>query len=237
MQGDDRLAGSGATLHDEHTSLWRADDLVLLALDRGDDVAERAGSAALERSDQGAVAAQPGGRAVGVGEPLVVAEAEMALAEQLVLDAEQVAALDGEVTAAGEAHRLAPRGAVERFGDRRPPVDHDRFGIRVGDSEPADVEALQLTTLDHHPVVVDGMPIDPTEHECGIAEIEVGQTLDQGLVERIPLETGLKRAAQVGFGEVTQPPRRATTLFETIVGVVDVGLFVGEIRMVLRHRC
>ena len=71
-----------------------------------------------------------------------MADAEVALAEQLVLDAEQLAALDGEVAAAGQAHRVAPGGPVERLGDRRPPVDHDRLAVLVGHGQPADVEAL-----------------------------------------------------------------------------------------------
>ena len=40
MQGDDGLAGAGPALDDEHAGLRAADDLVLLGLDRGDDVAE-----------------------------------------------------------------------------------------------------------------------------------------------------------------------------------------------------
>ena len=57
MQGHDGLARSGAALHDQHTGLGAADDLVLLCLDRGDDVAELAGATTLQRREQGAVAA------------------------------------------------------------------------------------------------------------------------------------------------------------------------------------
>ena len=128
VQGDDGLAGAGPALDDEHAGLRAADDLVLLGLDRGDDVAELAGAAALERGEQGGVAAQlqraRWRRSPAVGR--LVADAEVALAEQLVLDAEQLAALDGEVPAAGQAHRVAAGGAVERLGDRRPPVDDHR---------------------------------------------------------------------------------------------------------------
>ena len=53
MQGHDGLAGAGTALHDEHAGLRRADDLVLLALDGGDDVAELAGATAFERGEQG----------------------------------------------------------------------------------------------------------------------------------------------------------------------------------------
>ena len=56
VQGDDRLAGAGAALHDEDAGQLGADDLVLLALDGGDDVGEAAGAAGLEGGDEGAVA-------------------------------------------------------------------------------------------------------------------------------------------------------------------------------------
>ena len=46
VQGDDGLAGARAALHDEHAGQLGADDLVLLALDGGDDVAEAAGAGA-----------------------------------------------------------------------------------------------------------------------------------------------------------------------------------------------
>ncbi len=81
----------------------------------------------------------------GAVEALVVAEAEMALAEQFVLEAEQLAALDHEVPPAQQPHRAAAGGAVERLGDRRPPVDDHRLAVLVGDGETADVEALDGT--------------------------------------------------------------------------------------------
>ena len=52
VEGDDRLAGSRPTLDDQHAGMGRADDLVLFGLDRGDDVTERAGTPALEGSQQ-----------------------------------------------------------------------------------------------------------------------------------------------------------------------------------------
>jgi hypothetical protein len=72
VQGDHGLAGAGPALDDQHAGLRRADDLVLLGLDRGDDVAERAGAAAFEGGEQRRVAAD---RRLVVDEALVVAEA------------------------------------------------------------------------------------------------------------------------------------------------------------------
>ena len=68
------------------------------------------------------------------------------------------AALDGEVAAAGQAHRVAPGRPVERLGDRGAPVDHDRFTCLVGHGEAPDVEALErIRRL--------GVPVDAPEHE------------------------------------------------------------------------
>ncbi len=58
VEGDHGLAGTRPALDDEHPGLRRADDLVLLGLDRGDDVTERAGAAPLERGEQRRVAAE-----------------------------------------------------------------------------------------------------------------------------------------------------------------------------------
>ena len=123
-------------------------------------------------------------------------DAEVALAEQLVLDAEDAAPLDGEVAATQQAHRLPAGGAVERLGDRRPPVDDDRLRVLVGDGQPADVEALHAARLL-------GAAIDATEHQRRFAEIELVESLDEGLVEGVALEAGLHRAAEAGFVEVS----------------------------------
>ena len=80
-----------------------------------------------------------------------------------------------------------------------------------------------------------GVAVDAPEHERGVAEVEVGQALEQGLVERVALEAGLERAAEVGLGEVAQAPRRRLGALEALVGVIDVGLLVGQFRVLLRH--
>ena len=161
MQRHDGLAGAGAALDDEHAVLRRADDLVLLALDGGDDVAERAGAATLERREQRRVAhaAPPGpvvaGRAV---EALVVAETEVAVAEQFVLEAEQRCGPRPRSGVGGRAPSAAAGRAVEGLGDRRPPVDHHGLAVLVGDGETADVEALdRVGRL--------GRPVDAAEHQ------------------------------------------------------------------------
>src|SRR6056297_3078906 len=152
----------------------------------------------------------------------------MALAEQFVLEAEQLATFDGEMPTPQQPHRAATRGPVERFGHRRPPVDHHGLAILVGDGEAADVEALDgFGRL--------GRPIDATEHQRRVAQVEVGETLEQRFVEGVALEPGLERTAEIGLGHVPHTPRGLATGVETLVRVVDVGLFVSEIGVLLGH--
>ena len=226
VQRNDRLAGPRAALDDEHAGLRRTDDLVLFGLDRGDDVAERSRAAAFEGGEQRRVAAQPGARRIDLGEALVVADAEMAVAEQLVLDAQDGAAFDGEVAAALQAHRLTAGCPVERLGHRRAPVDDDGLGVLVGDGQPADVEALRaaLGLGGAEGRRLFGTAVDPPEHQCGIAEVELVEPLDKGFVEGVALETGLHRAAEVGLVEVSQAPRRRFRRLQAVVGEIDVRL-------------
>ena len=154
MQRHDGLAGAGAALDHQHAGQRRPDDLVLLALDGGDDVAHAPGAGRLERGDERAVALEAG----------ALAQVEGVLAEQLVLDAEQLAAAGGEVAAAGQAHGLAAGGPVERLGHRRPPVDDHRLLVLVRHRQAADVEGLAARL---------GLAVDPAEQQRGVAEVEL----------------------------------------------------------------
>jgi hypothetical protein len=102
VEGDDRLARARAALDHEHAGQVGPDDLVLLALDGGDDVGEATGAHLLEGGDQ---AALPADLAAVVDHVELAAQQAGRLAEQLVLDAEQLAAAGGEVAAAHQAHR------------------------------------------------------------------------------------------------------------------------------------
>ena len=44
-----------------------------------------------------------------------------------------------------------------------------------------------------------GVAVDPAEDQRGIAEVEVGEPVEQGLVEHVALEAGLERAAEAGL--------------------------------------
>jgi hypothetical protein len=73
-------------------------------------------------------------------EALVVADTEMPRTEELILEGQDAAALNNEMTPARKTHGISPGGAVERLGDRRTPVDHDRLGQLIGHGQSTDVE-------------------------------------------------------------------------------------------------
>ena len=66
----------------------------------------------------------------------------LAAVEVLVLERGQHAVVEAEAAAQPHAHPVVRGGAVERAGDRRPPVDDDRVAGGVADVAAADVEDL-----------------------------------------------------------------------------------------------
>jgi len=106
--------------------------------------------------------------------------------EQLVLDAVQRATLHHEMPAAREPHRVATGGSVERLGHRGPPVHHHGLAIVVGDRQSTDVETLDS---DGRPIIdFLGQAIDATEHQGGVTQIQIGESLHQRFVDGIALE-------------------------------------------------
>ncbi len=134
VQGDGGLAGARAALDVRDGGGGGADDQVLLGLDGGDDVPHGVAAGLAERGHQGAVADD--GQLVAVEEGLQLG------AHQVVLDAEDPAALGADDPAAYDPARVDRRGAVERRGGRGPPVDDQRRVVRVQDADTADVQGL-----------------------------------------------------------------------------------------------
>ena len=132
MQPDRGLAGTRRSLHAYRRRGVGADDLVLLRLDRGDDVAHRADARALDLVDEDLAA------------PDV---ARLGRDEVLVLVGGEPAVVYAEPAAQPHAHRLAARGPVERAGQLGAPVDDDRVAQLVVDVPPADVPALLAVLL------------------------------------------------------------------------------------------
>src|SRR3546814_502385 len=102
VKGDDGLAGARTALHHQHAGQLGADDLVLLALDGCDDVAQAAGADLLERGDEGGL---PADLTALVDDRQLAAEQPRRFAEQLVLDGQELPAAGGEVaTPRSEEH-------------------------------------------------------------------------------------------------------------------------------------
>ena len=226
VQRDHRLARARTALHDEHARQRAADDLVLLALDGGDDVGEPSGATELECGDERLLAAHLGEHAAVERRPVGGRAEQLGpVAEVLVLDAEQLAPAGGEVAAAIETHRRATGGSVERFGHGRPPVDDDGLLALVGHGEAADVIGLALL------LIVDRGSIDASEDQRGVAQLEITEATDDRVPDHISLEAGLFGAAPADLDHRAQTGGAAASGLETGVRVVDVGLFGFEIGM------
>ncbi len=134
MQGHRRLARPGTALHHQHLVDRRPDHQVLLGLDRRHDLADRPGALGADLRQHGI--RDPAGH---VGRVRIV--------QVLVEIGGQLAGVEREAAPQVDAQRVRPRGAVERRGDRRPPVDDDRIVALVLDVPPADVPLLADRTL------------------------------------------------------------------------------------------
>ena len=155
MERDRGLAGAGPAGHHEDPGERRPDGFVLLGLDGGDDVAHAAGALAVDGGQERALAhhREPG-LLGGVG------------VEHLVVEPEQAAAPGLEVAAPGDAHGVDGGRAVERLGDRGPPVDDQRHEVVVVHRDAADVErAVGLVGgLREH--------VEAPEAQRGVADVE-----------------------------------------------------------------
>ena len=175
VQADRRLAGAGRSLHADAGADVAAHDLVLLGLDRRDDVAHRADAGPLDLRREDAAGC---GRVAG--------------GEVLVLVGGEAAAVDAEAAPQLHAHRLGGGGPVERRGDRGPPVDDHRVAVVVADVPAPDVERL-LAVLGAH--------VDPAEEQGGARVVlQRGDPAGEHLPEQLagPGVGGLLRLEPVG---------------------------------------
>ena len=218
VQCDDRLAGSGPTLDGVHARKLRPDDLVLFGLDRSDDVAEATGAGGLQRQDQGALAPQP--------VPVVVTE-PIQVTEQLVLHAQQAPTPAHEVPASLEAHRNRTGGPVEGLGDRCAPVHQHRLLVHAPDPDPPDVIA---------PAAGIDLLVDATEHQRCVTHVQLVEPVRHRLLDGLPLETGLVRAAPAHLHHRRELERAGPRRFQAGIRLVDVGLFCDEFGMFDGHR-
>ena len=130
MQGDDGLAGARAAVDDESAVGSRADDGVLVGLDRAEHVPHPVRPVAAETGDEGGLVVERGAALESVrGEHLVPVVADPAAGPAIP-------------AAADQTHRVGVGRAEERLGRRGAPVDHQPTALAVGQAEAPDVDRL-----------------------------------------------------------------------------------------------
>ena len=197
-----------------------SDRLVLVALDRRDDVAHLAATAAGQRRDEGAVAEHDDVRR-RLGH------------HEVVLGADDGRALAPQDTAAEHAHRVDGGRAVERRRCGRPPVDDERFVVVVAHAEAADVAdlplrggtvfAAQVQAAEHQPLVLllDHRPTSGGRVDEGVALEEPGHLLVADVTRAARAPSSEAVGLDVGGSQAR--------LLQLGVDPVDVGLLVREL--------
>ena len=135
------------------------------------------------------------------------------IAEELILDAEELSASRRKVAPSVETKRVGPRRPVERLGGGRSPVDHDWFLGSVPHADAPDVERVTKAI---------GGVVDTTKYQRGIADIELRQPVDHVLGERFALETRLVGAASTDLEIRGEFSREFARLFERSVRLVEI---------------
>ena len=204
VEGDRGLAGAGTSADHQDAGQLGADRLVLLGLDRRDDVAHAPGAVALERTEQGAFACDLQSGRLG-----------RVAVEHLVVERGDLASVPGdEVAPPHDSHWRDGRRPVEGFGDRSPPVDDQRRVVGVLHREAPDV------------IGVAGLEVEPPEAQGRFADVEVGEATLRDVVGDVALESGLVRATGADVGvRLPHSPRRFPHRLEPGVGRVEIGLF------------
>ena len=137
VQPDGGLAGAGSALDGEEPVQRGADDLILLGLDRRDDVEHLARPGPFELGQQGIAAAQAGGPGVTV-----------AGSEEVVGDGDDGVAIDHDLPPPGQPQGILDACPIEGDSDGGPPVDHHGVGPIVLDVAPADVPRRTVLLVD-----------------------------------------------------------------------------------------
>ena len=213
VQANRGLAGSRSTLDAQRLARGRAHDVVLLGLDRGHDVAHRAGPGPLYLVQQ-----NPADSGLREQPWLFVA------AEGLILVGGELAAGEPEPAAQLKAHRLGRAGPVERPGNRRPPVDHHGMAVRIMDVPPAHVEPAPGDPLArsavHRGAVRRGI-VEPAEEQRRVRQV----------AERLRPAAQIRLEVFLGDRVTAQRPQREHVFThepEEVAGAAQVSLFGAE---------
>ncbi len=252
VQRHRRLAGAGTALDDHDAEERRANDLVLLPLDGGHDVAHGPGPGPFQRGQEGAgtteleltVPAVVGSLVVPARAPVPVAGIGRRAggvggtvdgrrgAEALVLDPHDAPALSGQMAPQDQSHGVAPRGPVERLRHRRPPVDDQGLEVLARDPEPADVEALGFPGTGRRATIL--ATVDPAEAQRLLPDVELVEAGEARPDDDVALLAELVRPAATLIDHGTDELLCVRSqLVEALIGPVHMGLF----RLELRMRC
>ena len=119
------------------------------------------------------------------------------------------------VAAAAEPHGLAAGGTVERFCDRRPPVDDHGVAVLVEDGDAADMEMVTLGLVDtpeDQRLIADIQVFEPGSHLVGEDVSFVAGLVGAALARFDIVGDGLSRPRVIGRGArrpyVCRPLRR-----------------------------
>jgi hypothetical protein len=204
VQSDGRLARPRPPLYDEHALQRGPDHLVLLALDRRDDVAHASGAGAAERVEQRGFAHED--------EPVVGGVRGV---EELVLEVDDLPVLRQDVPPPDDPQRVGRRGPVERLGGGGPPVGDQRLVVGVIDGDSSDVVGDALRG------------VDPSEDQWFIADLQMLHPAQAALDDGVALRSGRRAVGHRLRGDALSAPLH---LLEPLVRVVDQLLLFGDLR-------
>ena len=96
------------------------------------------------------------------------------------------------MTTARQTERLDSRGAVERLGDRRAPVHHERVQLFVRDGEPSHViDVARAKSV--------GVVVDASKEQGLVANRQLVEAVQRGAHDNVTLDE-VTRAAHVRHG-------------------------------------
>jgi hypothetical protein len=183
------------------------DDLILLSLNRRDDVAEVTGSCGLERSDQRSMALDlPRGR---------LAVETTQVTEEFIVDVEQLLSTGREVSATFEPHWVGSRRSIEGLGSAGPPIDHHRVLCSIPHTDAPDVQGVAIFVV----------MVDSTENQRRIPDVELIQPIQDVFGERIAFEAGLIGSTCTHLEVRRKLPRQLASFFDTGMSVIEILLF------------
>ncbi len=143
------------------------------------------------------------------------------------------------MAATNQAHRVRSGCSVERFGHRRPPVDHDGVLSSVGHRHASDVKRLGAVGggVAHRRRVCVGrlvgatfaVGVDATEQQGGVTQFQLGQPGGHPIPDHVPLVTGLEGAARLVHDGVADTLGGPAGGVQALIGKIDVGLLGREL--------